>query len=141
MLRKTFFAAIAATTLVVGSASAQDTTVSKGEVARAPSYSTLMSAITLTATNVAALKVRAAVQATDLKLIDAVPLLEGKDEAAVNGAIERNAESLGQLRDWLSSQPVITDLFSKWKVSAADVIAVDPHQDGKIDIYYRVKKA
>ncbi|MFN8583624.1 MAG: hypothetical protein U0163_21930 [Gemmatimonadaceae bacterium] len=136
-----FAAAALAAATFAGRANAQDTTVSKGEVAKAPSFSSLLAAINATPTTLEAIKKHGPFKDSDVRLINAEPLMQGQNDAALKSAMETHAAHLEQLRTSFDAQPVILGALEKStpKLTAADVIAADVHTDGSIDVYYRPK--
>lgn len=134
-------AAVAVSSLVAASAGAQDTTVAKGEVAQPHTFVSLISAVNATPATVEALKARTAIKETEIKLVNASPLIEGTSDSALTAALEKNAKDIEQLRTVLGAQSVITEALAKTdpKLTIADVIAADVHVDGTIDLFYRPK--
>lgn len=134
-------AAVAATSFAAAPAGAQDTTVSKGEVAQPHTFVSLVSVINATPATLEALKARSAFKETDVKLVNAAPLIEGKPDSALTAALEKNAKEIEQLRSLLGAHAAITELLAKQdpKITIADVIAADVHVDGSIDLFYRPK--
>lgn len=136
-------ATFAATTFVAASAGAQDTTVSRGEVAKTPTFNSLVAAVNATPATVEALKARTMIKDTEIKLVNAKPLIEGQDESTLKAALEQHAAAIEQLRTSLGTQAAITAALEKAdpKVTIADVIAVDLHVDGTLDIYFKAKES
>jgi hypothetical protein len=129
------------TSFVAANAGAQDTTVSKGEVAQPHTFVSLISVVNATPATLEALKSRSAFKETEVKLVNASPLIEGKSDTELTAALEKNAKDIEQLRSVLGAQAVIAELLAKAdpKLSIADVIAADIHVDGTIDLFYRPK--
>ena len=136
-------ATFAATTFVAASAGAQDTTVSRGEVAKAPSFNSLVAAVNATPATVEALKARTMINEAEIKLVNAKPLIEGQDESTLKAALEQHAAAIEQLRTSLGAQAAITAALEKSdpKVTIADVIAVEIHADGTLDLYFKAKES
>jgi hypothetical protein len=134
-------AAVAVTSFTAAAAGAQDTTVSKGEVAQPHTFVSLVSVVNATPATVEALKARSEFKDTDIKLVNASPLIEGKNDSALTASLEKNAKDIEQLRSLLGAQAAITELLAKQdpKITIADVIAADVHVDGTIDLFYRPK--
>jgi hypothetical protein len=134
-------AAVAVTSFVAVNAGAQDTTVSKGEVAQPHTFVSLVAAVNATPATVEALKARTAIKETDVKLVNASPLIEGNSDSALTAALEKNTSDIEQLRTILGAQAAITEALAKTdpKLTIADVIAADVHVDGTIDVFYRAK--
>lgn len=131
--------ALTATTFVAASAGAQDTTVSKGEVARASTFNSLVAAVNMTPASLEAIKAKAEIQEGEVRLINATPLVEGQDETSLKAALDQHATQLEELRTALGSKAGVTAALEKQmpKATVADVIAVEVHVDGSVDVYYR----
>lgn len=143
-MRRTRFLLTLATfaaTVIAGSAGAQDTTVSKGEVAKPPTFNSLVAAVSATPATVEALKARTMINEAEVRLVDATPLIAGQDESALKAALEQHAAAIEQLRTTLGAQAAVTGALEKQepKATVADVIAVEVHVDGTMDVYYRAK--
>jgi hypothetical protein len=134
-------ATLASGLLVAASAGAQDTTVSKGDVARPATLASLVAAINYTATTVETLKGRAIIKSGDVSLANARVLTAEKGDDVLNADLERHAAEIAQLRAILAKQPELTALLSNQtpKLTTNDVIAVDAQADGKLVIFYRTK--
>ncbi|MFN8581432.1 MAG: hypothetical protein U0163_10700 [Gemmatimonadaceae bacterium] len=133
-------AALAATTLT-GRANAQDTTVSKGEIAKPASFNSLLAAVNATQATIEQVKQHGPYKAGDIRLVNAESLVQGEKEAQLKSALETHAAHVEQLRTAFDAQPAILGALEKQtpKVTVADVLAADVHTDGSIDIYYRSK--
>lgn len=134
-------AAVAVSSFVAAQAGAQDTTVSKGEVAQPHTFVSLVAAVNATPATIEALKTRATIKETDVKLVNATPLIANESDSALTAALEKNAKDIEQLRSVLGAQAAITDALTKAdpKLTIADVIAANIHVDGSIDLFYRPK--
>jgi hypothetical protein len=132
---------VAAFTTLGGAAGAQDTTVSRGEVAKAPSYVALMAAVNATPTTVAALKARAEIKTSDITFVDAGPLMKAESDSALKNALEAQAAALEDLRGALGAQAAVSEALARHapKLALADIIAVDLHVDGTMDVYFKQK--
>jgi hypothetical protein len=115
--------------------------VAKGEVAQPHTFVSLVAAVNATPATVEALKARAAIKETEVKLVNAAPLITNESDSALTAALEKNAKDIEQLRSVLGAQAAITDALAKAdpKLTIADVIAADVHVDGSIDLFYRPK--
>jgi hypothetical protein len=124
-------------------ASAQDTTVSKGDVARAPSFTSLMASYQHFPATLEALKKMTTIKGADVTIVDATPLVTGQSEQLLKVQLERHAAHITELQQLLSGQAEVTALLSKESPgrTVADVIAADTQADGKVVIYIHPKKA
>ena len=107
-MRKLFIPA-AAFFLAVSAAPAfaQDTLVSKGDVAVKPTFESLVTAMTNTkATNDELLK-RQIINEAELVIVDTKPLLEGKGEDMLKIQWDRSKADIKQLQDILSKHPAV----------------------------------
>jgi hypothetical protein len=124
-------------------APAQDTTVSKGDVARAPSFTSLMASYQHFPATLEALKKMTAIKGTDVTVVDATPLVTGESEQLLKTQLERHAAHITELQQLLSAQAEVTASLSKDAPgrTVADVIAADTQADGKVVLYVHPKKA
>ena len=101
-----------AATLVASTASAQDTTVSTGEIVVPPSAASFAAAIDATPATIEKLGTLESLKAEDVTLVD-VHTLAVTDSAAVHGALERkNAEHTEQLRTSLAANAAISEALA-----------------------------
>jgi hypothetical protein len=136
---------LAAGTLLVGLSLApslqaqQDTTrkQSTGEVATAPTYSTLIAALDATRDNLTKLAALPAVKPADVRLVNAAKLAEGKD-AELKAALDRNAEAITELRAAIGKYDAIVNSLSAsdHKLTAADAVAIHVGTDGVVHVFY-----
>jgi hypothetical protein len=125
--------------LVSTTAGAQDTTVAKGDVARAPTFETLVQAMAKTATTVDTLLTRQSINETDVMVVDTKPLLTGQGDDLLKIQLERNEASIKQLREVLAKHPGVEARLKKESASPSinEVIAAESLADGKLQLYYR----
>ncbi len=133
-------AAVFAATFVAASANAQDTTVSTGEIAAAPTVESFVVAIDATPATLEKLGALESLSSENVTLVD-VHTLAMSDSAAVKGAIERNKEQTEQLRTALSGNAAISQALSAHTpaVEASDVVAAEVTADNKVIVYYKAK--
>lgn len=133
---------------------AQDTTTkttSKGEVAMAPNFGSLISAINASSKSNTALKAMTTVNATDVQLVNAADLVKGNDASALQNALTKNQADIEALRTTLGANTAINGVITTTaapgaasadaKLTANDVVAADVGADGKVTLYYWKKPA
>lgn len=143
MYTRTLLAAVAAaalTALATPTLQAQDTTrtTSKGEVAMAPSVTTLMSAIQSASSVPAKLSTLTSLSASDVQLVDVSTLAQGDSAQMVSAAVQQNEASIDSLRTALGSNTTITSALSgnTTPLTTKDVVAADVTSDNKVVLYY-----
>ena len=162
MQTRTLLAAVATAAIAAmvtpSISSAQDTTkkaVSKGEVAIQPSYSSLISAISLGSANADKIKALTSVNASDVQFVNVEDLLAGNSPDSLKAVLSKNEDNIEALRKALGSNqalglllasdtpaPVTTDTTKapmpsmSMKPSAKDVVAADVSSDNKVVLYY-----
>jgi hypothetical protein len=140
--------------------SAQDTTTKKqtspGEVAMAPNFGSLISAINSSSKHNDKIKGLTDITATNVQLVNVEDLLQGNDVNALNNALQKNQADITTLQTTLGANSTInaaitattlpsataaTDSTAKAAtLTASDVIAADVTPDGKVVLYYWKKK-
>jgi hypothetical protein len=128
-----------AATLVASTASAQDTTVSTGEIVVPPSAASFAVAIDATPATIEKLGTLESLKAEDVTLVD-VHTLAVTDSATVHGALERkNAEHTEQLRTSLAANAAISEALAAHTpaVSVSNVIAAEVTADNKVVLFYK----
>lgn len=167
MQTRTLLAAVATAAIAAmvtpSISSAQDTTakktVSKGEVAIQPSYSSLISAISLGSANADKIKALTSVNASDVQFVNVEDLLAGNSPDSLKAVLSKNEDNIEALRKALGSNqalglllasdtpaPVTTDTTKtpmpsmSMKPSAKDVVAADVSSDNKVVLYYWKKQ-
>ena len=129
---------LAAVALVGQSANAQDTLTRGGNVARTPSYTSLVTAIDATVAATEKVKQRM-VTANDIRVVDATTVIGGDNELTVKSKLETHKDHVTALRTAIGSNPAYTAALAahKDKPVASDVIAVDILADGDVIVYFR----
>ena len=166
MQTRTLLAAVATAAIAAmvtpSISSAQDTTkktVSKGEVAIQPSYSSLISAISLGSANADKIKALTSVNASDVQFVNVEDLLAGNSPDSLKAVLSKNEDNIEALQKALGSNqalglllasespaPAATDTTKtpmpsmSMKPSAKDVVAADVSSDNKVVLYYWKKK-
>jgi hypothetical protein len=149
MQKRTFLAALAtaaAVAVVTPSFSqAQDTTraTSKGEVAMAPSLTSLMSAINSASAHNDKLKAMTSIPAANVQLVNVADLLKGASPDSLTAALKQNDADLTALRTTLGTNTALTGVLTANSVplTANDVVAADVAADGKVVLYYWKKSS
>jgi hypothetical protein len=158
MQTRTLLAAVAAAAIAAvvtpSLSAAQDTTVkkteSKGEVAMQPSYSSLVSAISMGSANADKIKALTSVNASDVQFVNAQDLLAGNSPDSLKALISKNEDNIEALRKALGSNQALGLLLAPdaaaksttpmpgmaMKPSAKDVVAADVTSDNKVVLYY-----
>jgi len=156
MQTRTLFAAVAAAAIAAvvtpSLSAAQDTTakkttVSKGEVAMQPSFSSLISAINMGTASSDKIKALTTVNAADVQFVNVEDLLKGNDAQALNDALSKNKEGIDALRTALGGNPALSLLLASdsaattmpsptAKPSAKNIVAADVSADNKVVLYY-----
>jgi len=170
MQTRTLLAAVATAAIAAmvtpSLSNAQDTTVkkptvSKGEVAMAPSFNSLISAINSGTASSDKIKSLTTVNAADVQFVNVEDLLKGNDPQALNDALSKNKEGVDALQSALGSNPALnlllassdsaaakvtppaaapTPMPSMAKPSAKDIVAADVSADNKVVLYYWKKQ-
>ena len=117
---------------------AQDTLVSRGDVAMKPTFETLVSAMTNAKTTNDELLKRQMIVDSNLVIVDAKPLLEGKGEEMLKIQQDRTKGDIKQLQEILEKHGAVKDRLKKESASpdVDDIIAAEVLKDGKIQLYY-----
>ena len=168
MQTRTLLAAVATAAIAAmvtpSLSNAQDTTVkkptvSKGEVAMAPSFNSLISAINSGTASSDKIKSLTTVNAADVQFVNVEDLLKGNDPQALNDALSKNKEGVDALQSALGSNPALNLLLASSdtaaakvtppaaapmpgmaKPSAKDIVAADVSADNKVVLYYWKKQ-
>jgi len=149
MQKRTFLAALAtaaAVAVVTPSISqAQDTTraTSKGEVALAPSFTSLMTAISSTSANTAKLKAMTDIAAANVQLVNVQDLLKDNSADSLTATLKQNDADITALRTTLGTNTALTGVLTAntTPLTANDVVAADVTADGKVVLYYWKKSS
>jgi hypothetical protein len=147
-------AAVAAIATPSLSQAQNPTTTSKGEVAIAPSFGSLISAINATSAHNDKIKAMTDLSATNVQLVNVADLLKGNNVEALNNALQKNEADITTLRTTLGANTTITSLLAATTpatttattttpttaapspVTADDIVAADVGADGKVVLYY-----
>jgi len=136
---------------------AKKTTTSPGEVAMAPNFGSLISAINSSSKHNDKIKSLTDVNAANVQLVNVDDLLKGNDVNALNNALEKNQADITALQTTLGGNSTInaaitatalpttaaaaTDSTAKAAtLTASDVVAADVTPEGKVVLYYWKKK-
>ena len=149
MQKRTFLAAIAtAAAVAVATPSvsqAQDTTraTSKGEVAIAPNFGSLISAINSASAHNDKLKAMTDITAANVQLVNVEDLLKGNNAEALTNALKKNETDITALRTTLGANTALSGVMTAnaTPVTPADVVAADVAADGKVVVYYWKKSS
>ena len=127
------------------------TTTSKGDVAMAPGFGSLISAINATSAHNDKIKAMTDLSATNVQLVNVADLLKGNNVEALNNALQKNETDIATLRTTLGANQAVTTVLSSATPAAAtppatataapaitanDIVAADVAPDGKVVIYY-----
>lgn len=144
-------AAVAAVATPSLSQAQKPTTTSKGEVAIAPSFGSLISAINAASAQSDKIKAMADLSATNVQLVNVSDLLKGNNVEALNNALQKNEADIATLRTTLGANATITTVLAgnatapattttptpaANAITANDIVAADVAPDGKIVLYY-----
>jgi hypothetical protein len=149
MQKRTFLAALAtaaAVAVVTPSISqAQDTTraTSKGEVALAPSFTSLMTAISSTSANTAKLQAMTDIAAANVQLVNVEDVLKDNSSDSLTATLKQNDADITTLRTTLGKNTALTGVLTAntTPLTANDVVAADVTADGKVVLYYWKKSS
>lgn len=142
--RSLLLASVAAAVLALPAAArAQDTVSRGGEVARVPSYATLMTALSGThgtAQQVAQLP--ATLQATDVRIVDVSTLLTPENKAEFTEAFERHRAERDSLQAAIQEHQVLSQALAQHESQAlaTDVVAAEITPSGEVVLYVKKEK-
>lgn len=142
MHKRTFLAALAAAAVTAVATPnvtfAQQQKESKGEVATAPSFGSLISAINSAAAHNEKLKAATTLAADKVQLVNVEDLLQGNNVEALNNALTKYESDITALRTTVGENATITNALTTntAKLEAKDVVATDVTPDGKVIVYY-----
>jgi hypothetical protein len=131
---------VAALALAVGStARAQDTVVSKGDVARTVTFDALIGAIGKTATTIETLLTRQTINEADVIPVDTKPLITGQGEEMLKIQLERHEAHIKQLQEILGKHPGVEARLKRESAnpSIKEIIAAEALPDNKVRVFYR----
>lgn len=117
----------------------QDTLVSRGVVAKKPSFEGLIAAMTKTQGTIDELLKRQTIAETEIEVVDSKPLLEGKGDDMLKIQFDRNKDAIKQLQELLEKHPAVKARLKKESAdpSISEIIAAELLADGKVQLYYR----
>ncbi len=117
----------------------QDTVVSRGDIAKKPSFEGLIAAMTKTSGTVDELLKRQTIAETELEVVDSKPLLEGKGDEMLKIQFDRNKDAIKQLQEILEKHPAVKARLKKESAdpSISEIIAAEVLANGKVQLYYR----
>jgi hypothetical protein len=121
-----------------GNASAQDTVQRTGSLPRAPSYTSLTTAIGAIAAATERINTRV-VTAADIRVVNAVTVIGSENDEAIRKALEQSMDQLILMRSAIAKNQVYVTALSAHqdKPEARDVIAVDILATGDVLVYFR----
>jgi hypothetical protein len=137
--------AAAAFALVTPAVHAQDTTKkdtarveSRGDVAIAPTFQSLISAISRTDSATATLKASTAVEASNVHVVNAAPLLQGDNEKELQAAITTNKASIEGLRSTIGANATLKAALDNpvAPIAVTDIVAADVNPAGMVTLDY-----
>ena len=150
MQNRTLLSALAAAAVVAiatpSISHAQDTTKkeSKGEVAMAPSFSSLMSALNSAAAQNAKLTAMTTeLTAANVQLVNVDSLVTSSNADSLKAALKTNEADVATLRKTLGANTALAAILkgNTPELTADDVIATDVAADGKVTVYYWKKSS
>ena len=118
---------------------AQQQKESKGEVAMAPNFGSLISAINAQAAHNEKLKAATTLTAENVQLVNVEDLLKGNNVEALNNALSKaDTAASAALRTSIGENATITNALSMntAKLEAKDVVATEVTPEGKVIVYY-----
>lgn len=123
-------------------ASAQDTVSRGGEVARMPSYATLMSALAATERATEQLKSMTMINEQDVRVVDVSTLLTAENEAEFNSTIERHKSELDSLHAAIQANTTLSNAVTSQpnQPTVQDVVAAEVIDDKEVVLYVRRKQ-
>jgi hypothetical protein len=120
-------------------ARAQDTVVSRGDVAIKPTFPSLIAAITKTPGTIETLLARQNINEADVTPVDVKPLLVGQGDDVLKIQLDRHEAEIKQLREILKKHPGVVARLKRESAepSISDVIAAQVDADGKVQLFYK----
>jgi hypothetical protein len=147
MQNRTLLAAIATAAVVAiavpSTSHAQVPQTSKGEVAKMPSFNSLITAINSSSAQTTKLKAMTTVTPQNVEYVDVATLLQGNSEDSLKAALKQNEADITTLRSTLGTEALAGVLTAKpgLEIKADDVVATDVSDDGKVVVYYWKKSS
>ena len=117
---------------------AQEPKESRGEVAMAPSFSSLMTAIDSASAANAKLAAATSLTAENVQLVNVADLVKDTGADSLNAAITRNSAAIDSLRSTVAANTTINAALAanSTPLTSSDVVATDVTADGKVIVYY-----
>ena len=117
---------------------AQQPKESTGEVAMAPSFSSLLTAIDSASARNAKLTAATTLTAENVQLVNVQDLLKDASADSLTAAITRNSAVIDSLRATVAANTTINTALAAntTPLTANDVVATDVTADGKVIVYY-----
>lgn len=136
-------------------ATAQDTASRGGEVARAPSYASLMSALAATERATEKIKGMTTINEADVRVVDVGTLVTNENQMEFSQAIDRHKAELDSLHAAIQANPTLANAIARHTgggvmtdtaqtgqamVTVQDVVAADVIDDKEVVLYVRRKQ-
>jgi hypothetical protein len=118
---------------------AQDTLVSRGDVAKATAtFEGLITAMTKTQATIDELLKKQMIEDSALIIVDAKPLLEGKGSEMLKIQQDRNKDAVKELQKVLEKHPAVLTRLKKESAEPDidEILAAEFLADGKLRVYY-----
>ena len=168
MQKRSLLAAFAAATIVAtvpGVAFAQDPVptptptptpqqrTSAGDVAKAPNFGSLMSALNNAQAQTEKLAAKTELTAQNVQFVNVEELVPADSAQALESALTQNEAQITELRSKIAQHTALQSILSAatttpatptataTPITAEDVVAVDVQDDGQVIVYYKKKKA
>jgi hypothetical protein len=111
---------------------------SKGEVATAPSFSTLLIAIDSASARNSQLVTLTTLTAENVQLVNVDDLLQGASADSLTAALNKHTAAIDSLRATIAANTTINTALTSntTPLASTDVVATDVTPDGKVIVYY-----
>ena len=141
MHKRTLLVALAAAATAIATPAvshAQQPKESRGEVATAPSLTTLLIAIDSASARNAVLVTTTTLTAENVQLVNVEDLLKDASADSLNAALTRNSAVIDSLRTTIAANTTINTALTTntTPLASTDVVATDVTPDGKVIVYY-----
>jgi hypothetical protein len=142
MQKRTLLAALAVAAIAAFAtpsvSRAQQTKESKGEVATAPSFATLLVALDSASARNAKLVTVTTLTAENVQLVNVEDLLQGNSADSLTAALTKHAAVVDSLRTTIAANATINKALTTnaTPLASTDVVATDILPDGKVVVYY-----
>lgn len=129
---------LAAASFFTTNAAAQDTLQRPGELARTPSYASLIASLAATGTATEKVASRT-VTATDIRVVDVSTIMGSESDEPIKAALDQHKDLITALRAAIAKNPAYTVALAahKDKPEADNVIAVDILDNGDVLVYFK----